>query len=250
MPTTLIQQNPSFTKEVKDGHTLSISEMFCDTLQGEGVTAGVISTFLRLQGCTLECKWCDTLEVWKNGNKYNFDEIFKLWDDVGLPLRLQRGQHLIITGGSPLKQQEELVHFITAIYGRYGFKPYIEVENETVLMPSAELIFLVDQWNNSPKLGNSGMKARARYKPDVIRATSKLNNSWFKFVISSHIDWDEISNAFLPFINLSQIILMPEGQTQDELNKSRELTADLAIKHGVRFSDRMHVTIWNKKTGV
>jgi len=43
---------------------------------------------------------------------------------------------------------------------------------------------------------------------------------------------------------------MPEGQTQEELSKTRELTADLAIKKGVRFTDRLHVTIWNKKTGV
>ena len=43
---------------------------------------------------------------------------------------------------------------------------------------------------------------------------------------------------------------MPEGQTQDELSKTRELTANMSILNEVRFSDRLHITIWNKKTGV
>ena len=63
-------------------------------------------------------------------------------------------------------------------------------------------------------------------------------------------DWNEIEKDFLPHISLTQVILMPEGQTQEELNQKREFVADLAISKGVRFSDRLHVTIWNKKTGV
>ena len=49
MPHTLIQQNPNFTKKVEGENKLAIAEMFCDTLQGEGVSTGVPSTFIRLQ---------------------------------------------------------------------------------------------------------------------------------------------------------------------------------------------------------
>ena len=82
MPHTLIQQNPNFTKKVEGENKLAIAEMFCDTLQGEGVSTGVLSTFIRLQGCTLKCVWCDTLEVWPNGNEYSFEEIFKLFESL------------------------------------------------------------------------------------------------------------------------------------------------------------------------
>jgi 7-carboxy-7-deazaguanine synthase len=250
MPTTLIKQLPEFTKKVEGKRKLAISEMFCDTLQGEGVNMGVVSTFLRVQGCTLECVWCDTLEVWRFGNEYTYEEIFALFESADLINKFKDGQNLILTGGSPLKQQVQLTEFIHAFISRYGFKPYIQVENEGVLMPTPEFTSLVDVWNNSPKLSNSEMKERARFKPEVIKYLSSLPDSWFKFVITSKEDWAEICSTYLPYISREQIILMPEGVTQEELSKNREFVADMAIEHRVRYCDRLHVILWNKKTGV
>lgn len=251
MPTTLIKQCLKLNKKVISSGKLAISEMFCDTIQGEGVNAGVPATFIRLQGCTLTCHWCDTLDVWPHGNEYSYAEIFDLMESVSLPSKLEYGrQHLVLTGGSPLKQQMELYDFIKSFEERYGFKPYIEVENEAVLTPYAHFWPLVDCWNNSPKLSNSGMKARARIKPDVLWFMSHLENSWFKFVVSSPSDWEEIQKDFLPHIRRDQIILMPEGQTQEELAKTREMVVNIAIREHVRYMDRLHVVLWNKKTGV
>jgi 7-carboxy-7-deazaguanine synthase len=252
MPLTLIEQKPTFDKKVEGEDKLAISEMFSDTLQGEGPNVGIVSTFMRLQGCTLKCVWCDTLDVWPHGNEYSFEEIFEMWEKVGLIDRLEKGQHLILTGGSPLKQEKRLFNFIVQFIQRYGFKPYIEVENEAVLMPSQQFVDIVDWWNNSPKLANSGMKPRVRIKPDVLTFMGELPNSIFKFVVASDQDWEEIQTDFINpgFIAKNKIVIMPEGQTQEELSKTREMAADMAIKHGVRFTDRLHVTIWNKKTGV
>lgn len=251
MPITLIEQNPKFDKKVEGENKLAIAEMFGDTLQGEGISVGVPSTFIRLQGCTLKCVWCDTLSVWPFGNEYSFEEIFQMFEKHGFIEKFNKGQHLILTGGSPLKQQGQLTNFIVEFHLKYGFTPYIEVENEAVLMPDLRFSSFVNQWNNSPKLANSGMKERVRLKPDIIKHMSNLPNSWFKFVISDSKEWDDIVKEYLPHIkSLNQIILMPEGQTQRELNSSREMVADLAIKVGVRFTDRLHITIWDKKTGV
>lgn len=253
MPTTLIEQNPNFDKKVEGTDKLAIAEMFCDTIQGEGITAGCISTFIRLQGCTLKCKWCDTLEVWPNGNEYSFDEIFKLFESVGLIMRFANDDHhLILTGGSPLKQQDSLFNFIIAFSNKYGFVPYLEVENECMLKPSYEMVAWVDQWNNSPKLSNSGMKKEIRYKPELIREMSEMSNSWFKFVVRDESDWKEIEEDFLipGLIEKNQVILMPEGDQQEKLKITRPIVAELAIKYGVHFTDRLHVTIWDKKTGV
>lgn len=252
MPTTLIQQKPTFTKKVEGENKLAISEMFSDTIQGEGPHAGVISTFVRLQGCTLKCVWCDTIDVWPEGNEYSFDEVFELFESVNLIKKFKAGQHLILTGGSPLKQEKECIAFLKAFIAKYGFKPYVEVENEAVLMPSTNFIDLVDWWNNSPKLDNSGMKQKVRIKPLTLAYMGNLPNSIFKFVVNSEEDWNEIQKDYITpgFIVKEKIVLMPEGQTQEELNKTRELAANIAIREGVRFTDRLHVTIWNKKTGV
>ena len=252
MPVTLIEQKPTFFKKVEGNDKLVIAEMFADTIQGEGVNAGVISTFIRLQGCTLTCVWCDTLDVWPHGNEYSFEEIFEMFESIDLITKFRNGQHLILTGGSPLKQQRRLVAFIEAFINKYEFIPYIEIENESVLMPDADLAALISCWNNSPKLANSGMKERARYKPEVIKDLTQRPNSWFKFVVANESDWEEIKRDYLDsgLIQRNQIIIMPEGQTQEELSKTREMAADIAIREGVRFTDRLHVTIWNKKTGV
>lgn len=251
MPTTLIEQFPKVSKPKPDNEDfLEISEMFFDTLQGEGVSVGVPSTFIRLQGCTLKCVWCDTLKVWEEGNPYTFDELFSMMNNVGLVDKLRFGQHLILTGGSPLKQQDKLIQFIIKFRKKFGFKPYIEVENEAVLQPKVEFVKLVDQWNNSPKLSNSGMKVRVRCKQEIVNLMSRMDNSWFKFVVATEADWAEIEKDYIPFVRRTQIIIMPKGETQEELAETREMAADMAIKHGVKFSDRLHITLWNKKTGV
>ena len=252
MPKTLIEQNPTFTKKVEGEDKLAIAEFFCDTIQGEGIHTGVPATFLRLQGCTLQCNFCDTLTVWPNGNEYAFKEVFDLMDSIDLPDRLSRGQHLVITGGSPLKQQNRVIRFIEQFIHRYGFLPFIEIENEAVLVPMPELVPYIACWNNSPKLNNSGMRFNVRIKPDALITVASLPNSYFKFVVSSEEDWSEIAETFLEtgYIKREQIVLMPEGQTQEALLERREMVVAMAIKKGVRFSDRLHITIWNKQTGV
>ena len=252
MPKTLIASNPNFKKDrPKHDKFLNVAELFTDTIQGENF-AGIPSSFLRLQGCTLECIWCDTLEVWRYGNPYSFDEIFDLFEQNGAIESFKNGQHLILTGGSPLKQQIQLVEFIKEFNVKYGFQPYIEIENEVVLQPIKDIVNIVDCWNNSPKLANSGMKEKARYKPDIIKYTASIPNSYFKFVVSSDNDWDEIKRDFLDtnLIHRHQIVLMPEGQTREELQQHYEAVVNIAVREKIRMCDRMHVTIWNKKTGV
>lgn len=198
-------------------------------------------------------KWvhnCDTTEVWRYGKEYSFDHLLQLVVNNGVDVAWRKGQHLILTGGSPLKQQERLVKFIEFIEEVLGFKPYIEVENEAVRIPTTDFWTLVNRWNNSPKLSNSGMKERVRYKPDVIKYMANLPNSWFKFVISSEEDWKEIERDFLPLMSREQIVLMPEGQTRQELQAHYDIVVNIAVRENIRMCDRFHVTIWDKKTGV
>ena len=74
----------------------------------------------------------------------------------------------------------------------------------------------------------------------------------FKFVVSSAEDVDEIFNDFGvgSIIDRNKIVFMPAGSSQDELIQTRLFVAEKARDLGVRYSDRLHVVIWNLKTGV
>jgi len=236
----------------KDGKNfLNISEFFYDTIQGEGINIGQPASFLRMQRCSLDCSFCDTNEVWRYGSPYSFDELFEL-----MPLhfiyQLSKGQHLVLTGGSPLLQQVSLIDFLNEFIERFGFKPFIEVENECVIKPMPRMVGLVDCWNNSPKLENSKNPFEKRWKPEVIHYMSQLPNSWFKFVVSSEEDWNEIDVGFLmpQLIRKDQVILMPEGATRVELDLHKSIAFELAVENSVRYATREHIVLWDKKTGV
>ncbi len=241
----------------KKGDVLRISEFFCDTIQGEGITAGTPAAFLRLTGCTLNCSYCDTTEIWKHGSDYTFDELFILMRQFNLPSKLQDGQHLVITGGSPLLQQKTLAKFFSRLYAEYNFFPFIEMENECTIMPSDAMVEWVDVWNNSPKLNNSQNIKTWRYKPTILRTMRDIGQlqdscSWFKFVIHESDDWKEIEKDFLDtnLIYSSQIILMPEGATRKEIEANREFVVNLAIENNVRYCTREHIVLWDNKIGV
>ena len=232
-----------------DKFFLNVSEFYCDTIQGEGIYIGQPAAFLRLQGCIFSCVYCDTKEVWKYGLPYSYGELFELMEEFFLIDKFAKGQHLVITGGSPLLQQQKIWEFITRFTYFYHFKPFIEVENECVIMPSQAILPMVNCWNNSPKLESSLVDFDARYKPEVIKFMSSLDNSWFKFVIANSDDWDEIEAGFL-MPKLIKREQMPEGDTREKLERHKNLTLEMAIENNVRYSTREHINLWNKKVGV
>ncbi|MFW5758823.1 MAG: 4Fe-4S cluster-binding domain-containing protein [Bacteroidota bacterium] len=250
---TIIPSNPDFQKSKPENEPfLEIAEFFYDTIQGEGINIGQPAAFLRVQHCTQNCWWCDTKAVWRAGNPYAFSELFDMIDATNLVDKLKNGQHLVLTGGSPVKQQKGLTAFLQEFIKRYGFKPYTEIENECTLMPSAEFTELIDVWNNSPKLMHSGNPDKLRYRPKIIRHLASLPNAWFKFVIAQKKDWQEIQNFFLKpeLIKRNQIILMPLGSDRQELYDNKEMVVEMAIRKNVRYCTREQIELWNKMTGV
>lgn len=228
---------------------LVVSETFY-SLQGEGQTMGFPAVFLRLAGCNLLCSspsWiCDTIEVWKKGISTLFKDVLK--EDYITRLRL--GAHLVITGGEPLLHQDGIISFLAFIKKEYGFFPIVEIETNGTIIPDTILLDLVDYWNCSPKLSNSGETIKRRLNVKALQRITLANNSIFKFVISEEKDVDELFETYGKLIDFDKIVLMPSGETQIKLNETRKLVAEKCIAEGLKFSDRLHINIWNEKTGV
>jgi len=251
MSLSIIEANPTEKLVVLTLNYLNVSEFFCDTIQGENFV-GWPAAFLRLQHCTLSCNWCDTSEVWHYGNPYTFNQLFDLMEEADLIRKFKEGQILVVTGGSPLRQQTKLIKFFVAFLKKYDFFPYTEIENECTIMPDSDLYLYINRWNNSPKLRNSGNADWKRYQPEILKQMSSLDNSWFKFVILGEYDWQEIKHDFLDpgYIRKDQIVLMPEGATRVELEMHRKKVVEIAIRENVRYCSREHVVLWDRKTGV
>ncbi|MCH8206748.1 MAG: 7-carboxy-7-deazaguanine synthase QueE, partial [Chloroflexi bacterium] len=151
------------------------------SIQGEGVTAGTPSVFLRLATCNLACTWCDTKYTWDwEQHDYDREVVALAPDDVEERVVSFDCPHLVITGGEPLLQQRTLSPLVLRLRER-GF--YCEVETNGTLSPEPGMVDAVSQWNVSPKLANSGDAAARREVPDALRAFQGLPNAYFKFVV-------------------------------------------------------------------
>jgi len=133
----------------------------------------------------------------------------------------------------------------------YKFLPIIEVETNGTIIPSDDLLNLVDYWNVSPKLSTSGAGSYEKRVNDV--ALMKIlrygKDKIFKFVISCKEDVGEMFEDY-DLIPHESIMLMPAGDTQELLNFTRPMVVEMCKEFGVQYSERLHIVIWNKKTGV
>lgn len=237
---------------------LLVSEQFY-SIQGEGMTTGRPANFLRLAKCNLMCggagteqdgklhngaTWrCDTIEVWSVGLARSFDSIISFMEPCN---------RLIITGGEPLMHDAKICEFLEYLYHESykNFPKFIEVETNGTIKPSPKLIDYVQQWNVSPKLANSGVKDRIRFKPDVINFFANEDNPGerqFKFVVTTEADLVEVDDFALPPY---MVWLMPGADNQDDLNRLHTQVAEWAKARRYNFSNRLHIALWNKKTGV
>jgi organic radical activating enzyme len=250
MPISLITPDtlPIIERGRDDSNGLYVCELFIDTLQGEGNYQGVSANFLRLSGCSLGCKYCDSTELWTKSQFYTYREL------VSMCLEHKQSfynNHLVITGGSPLLQQDRLIEFFDLMVD-YELLSYVEIENECIIRPHRDLTRYISCWNNSPKLSNSGIEKEKRYKPDVIKRTASMSGSWFKFVVKDEEDLREIENDFLlpGLIEREQIYLMPMAASRKELEERRLRVAEMAMKNNFNYSDRLHIQLYDRRKGV
>lgn len=237
----------------KEKDLLPVAEVFF-SIQGEGQTTGIPAVFLRLGGCNILCQsknWiCDTIEVWRKSKATKFEDVIP---EEYIDNMRNSKTHLVITGGEPLIHQETIIRYLDWFEKKYEFLPIVEVETNGTIIPKDELLLdKVIYWNCSPKLSNAGnnpFEVRRNIKALETLCSAGLRTI-FKFVISDEKDVDEIHKDFLPYIDEDQIYLMPAGANQEELNKTRLLVVELCKKHLYIYTDRQHIVIWNKKTGV
>ncbi len=218
------------------------------SIQGEGTNIGEISVFIRLSMCNLSCTWCDTPYTWDWRNHDFYNEVMEISIPQAEKLILGfKTSHLVITGGEPLLQQNELIDLTTALKQR-GF--FNEIETNGTIVPTTKALESISQWNVSLKTNNSGNKIEKRQISDALNVFRELNNCYFKFVVVNPEDIEEICRIVDQFhFNPKNVILMPEGLNSATISKRSEWVAEACINHGFNFSTRLHILLWGNVRG-
>ncbi|KCZ64283.1 hypothetical protein L53_07195 [Hyphomonas sp. L-53-1-40] len=241
-----------------------VPEIF-HSLQGEGVSAGKPSVFVRLSQCNLHCVWCDTAYTWNfQGTEFvhrddlpgapnKFDRTAETVDVSvdALTERLlgQNCRRIIFTGGEPLLQQRdlgELVQNLKAADPAF----YIEIETNGTIKPIGLAAELIDQFNVSPKLAHSGNSASIRFRPEVLDFYASDPRANFKIVVANPSDLTEVyalvAQSGMP---AHRVWLMPEGRTPAELRARETWLAEACLEAGYNFTDRLHIHLYGDTRG-
>ncbi len=99
---------------------LRINEIFF-SIQGESTWAGRPCVFVRLTGCNLRCRWCDTEYAFYEGRHLPVEEIVEQVRSYGCNL-------VGVTGGEPLLQKG--VHALFRLLLDGGFTVLVETSGE------------------------------------------------------------------------------------------------------------------------
>lgn len=203
---------------------------------------------------------CDTIPVWTFGHKKPHNYLISKWDDLDLLSDVASGiVHVIWTGGEPtlIRNQKSIIAFDNEFreYCRLNdmfYSPYYEIETNGTCVIEDELLSKLCQINCSAKLANSGMTEQQRIVPDAIKSIMSHQFYTFKFVVSTEEDMKEAFDSYInPFnIPLTNVCIMPGLDNQEDFHERTLFSMEMAKKYKVKGLTRLHVSAWNKTTGV
>jgi 7-carboxy-7-deazaguanine synthase len=252
----------SFTEPAeRSDDALPVNEVF-HSLQGEGKLAGVPSTFVRTSGCNLRCWFCDSYHTsWEPTHGWlTVDELVSRVADHG-------GDHVVVTGGEPM--MHERIESLLSELAQQGYHVTVET-NGTVFRDapihlasiSPKLASSTPTEDRPPAGGDADVGVweqrheRARLDYDALAALVETYEFQLKFVVTDRDDVDEVESLVTELREVSSatirdhdVLLMPEGTTRERLAETRDLTAELALEYGYRYTPRLHVDLWNDAPG-
>lgn len=222
--------------------SLRVTEVF-SSLQGESLSAGEPTTFIRLTGCPLRCVYCDSAYAFSGGEMTPIDDLLKRTKIAG-------NKHVCVTGGEPLAQPN-CIELLTRLSDQ-GYSVSLETSGAIdISLVDSRVRRIVDVKTPSSQEADKNLKSNY----------SLLNErDEIKFVIANRHDFewsiDEVRNNDLiqktASVLFSPVFPLPEQKTESALippiiKELAEWVLDSGLQ--IRYQLQLHKLIWGDKPG-
>ena len=184
-----------------------------------------------------------------------------------LPYRQWRDEHLVITGGEPLLAWQQIYPVLLSRPEMLRLKEITFETNGTQLLYPEFRHFLLN-WTLNPtygrrgpnaltfsvsaKLSCSGESREDAIRPDVVMQYQEVGHTYLKFVIAQEQDAEEAMEVLEIYRRegfTGDVYLMPVGGVESVYSLNNRRVAELAMQHGLRYSDRLQVPLFKNEWG-
>lgn len=213
-----------------DTAALRISEIF-HSLQGESTRTGLPTVFVRLAGCPLRCRWCDTSYAFAGGATMDIPAILSSIAHFACPT-------VCVTGGEPLAQPGCLT--LLARLCDAGFSVSLETSGALPLDAVDPRVSRIMDL----KAPDSGECARNRWENlGLLCATDEI-----KIVLASRADydWAKSTLATRRLEQICPVLFSPVWATLPPAQLAEWILED---RLPVRFQLQLHKILWGVERG-
>ena len=181
-----------------------------------------------------------------------------------IPFGEWRDEHLVITGGEPLLGWQRAYPDLLDHPKMYGLKEITFETNGTQLLTDSFKDYLV-RWQMpdlnfkrevtfsvSAKLSCSGESREEAIRPDVVCGYEEVGYTYLKFVVATEEDAEEAietADIYRAEGFTGPVYLMPVGGVESVYALNNRRVAELAMKNGLRYSDRLQVPLFKNEWG-
>jgi 7-carboxy-7-deazaguanine synthase len=235
-------------------------------LSHEATDLAATHTFEKYEDLPLVSTGCDSYASWHP----DFKDLSPMMESNGivnrimeiLPHRRWKDEHLVITGGEPLLGWQRAYPDLLNHASMSGLKEITFETNGTQPLTDEFRSFLYN-WRKantdreitfsvSAKLPCSGESWEEAIRPKTVCEYEWFGTAYLKFVIATEQDFADAQRATEEYRRAGftgHVYLMPVGGVENVYAMNNKNIALLAMKHGLRYSDRLQVPLFKNEWG-
>ncbi len=207
---------------------VTVTEIY-GSIQGESSYAGWPCTFIRLTGCPLRCRWCDTVYSFQGGNAIGIPDVIAKVDEIGIKL-------VELTGGEPLAQEGAIPLMQSLIDHDYDVLLETSGSEDISRVPQAVHVIM------DVKCPGSGMVEKNMWS----NFASLKKTDEIKFVLASRDDYDWAKEVIVKHSLFECATIL--FSTAFGLLAPKDLAAWMVEdKSRARFQLQQHKYIWHPR---